>query len=403
MKDNIRIAITGLGAITPLENGKGVGSLWDLLIQGKDGIKDVKSVKTDGLYCSVGGEVSIADSQEDPSVSRCTKLFDLAAVQALSDAQLTEGLPENTGVSFGTILAGMNKEEKYFNKIFSSNESDGEILSNYDPQATPAYISRKYRIKGPNIAVNSACSSSTDAIGVAINEIRLGRTKTMLAGGSDVMSEMMYRGFTAIGAMTRSGCVSPFDANRSGMAVSEGAGVIVLEEYDHALSRGAKIYAEVVGYGSALDGYNLVRPHKEGEGLANAIREALSEAGVNPDDVDMISAHGTGTVHNDLSETRAIKSAFGNYADSLKICAIKSMLGHTMGASAVLGSIAAILSIETGKIPPTINHSTKDEECDLNYLTDGSVDCNVKCAMSLSAGFGGQNSALVFSKRGGAK
>ena len=263
-------------------------------------------------------------------------------------------------------------------------------------QAVPGFVAELFNFKGPNFSLNTACSSSSDAVLLAANEIRNGRADIMLAGGVEILSEFLFRGFSAIGALTKDGKVRPFDKNRTGLAVSEGAGVLVLEEKKHALARNADIYCTLAGESSTIDAYHLVRPHAEGKGLARAISEAISNARVQPRDIDYICAHGTGTHHNDLAETKAIKLAFGEDAKSPKISAIKSMIGHTMGASAVLGAICCIKAIKDNIIPATINYKTPDIDCDLNYVTEGSCETKVNMAMVQAAGFGGQNSVLIF-------
>jgi 3-oxoacyl-(acyl-carrier-protein) synthase len=261
-----------------------------------------------------------------------------------------------------------------------------------------AYAAEFWRFNGPNICVNTACSSGADAIALGAQEIRSGRADVMVCGAADVLSEFVFRGFSALDALTKDGFVRPFDKNRSGMALSEGSGVVIIEEKFHAQKRGAKVYGRLSGYSSTSDAYHLVRPAKNGEGLARAITLALEEAYVTPQDVGYISAHGTGTFHNDLSETNAVKTAFGDYAGKVNISSIKSMIGHSMAASSAIEAVVCLKAMQEKMIPPTINYHTPDPECDLDFTPNNSVRKEINTAISLSAGFGGQNAVLVFRK-----
>jgi len=394
------IVITGISAITSLDNGAGVDTFWQRLCRGDNGLNAIRSIDVKGFECQIGGEIVGLEKHLNGMVpdicSRAVKMFTLAVRQAVEDAVIIENIGK-VGICCGSVLGCIDIEERYFEKtFFADKKKDRELLIGSSIQIIPSFAAEMFDFKGPNISVNTACSSSSDAVILSANEIRNGRADIMLAGGVEIFSEFLFRGFSAIGALTKDGKVRPFDKNRTGLAVSEGAGVLVLEEKEHALARNAEIYCTLAGGSSTVDAYNLVRPHVEGQGLSKAIMEALNSAGAQPQDIDYISAHGTGTYHNDLAETKAIKRAFGKEAKSVKISAIKSMIGHTMGSSAVLGAISCVRAIKDNIIPPTINCETPDVECDLNYVTGGFCETKVNMAMVLAAGFGGQNSALIF-------
>jgi len=399
MKDKT-IVITGIGAVTPLDKGKGVDVFWQRLCRGDDGLGPIRSIDVNGFECQIGGEICGFEKRLNGMVlddcSRAVKLFALAVKQAKEDAGIMENMGK-VGICCGSVLGSIDLEENYLEKaFFTDRKKDLRLLKGTSIQVIPSFAAEMFDFKGPNFSVNTACSSSGDAVILSANEIRNGRADIMIAGGVEIFSEFLFRGFSAIGALTKDGKVRPFDKNRTGLAVSEGAGVLVLEEKEHALARNAEIYCTLAGGSSTVDAYNLVRPHVEGQGLSKAIMEAINSAGAQPRDIDYISAHGTGTYHNDLAETKAIKRAFGKEAKSVKISAIKSMIGHTMGASAVLGAISCVRAIKDNIIPPTINYKTPDVECDLNYVTGGFCATKVNTAMVLAAGFGGQNSTLIF-------
>lgn len=369
--------VTGLGVVTPFDCGEGIDVFWEGLCKGTNVIKPIKSFDTGGHKCNVGGEISGFEKD-----NRCANIFSLACEQAILDAGVSFR-SEIIGVSFGTILAGIGRKgEDYFSHYISGA------------------VAERWNLRGPNICVNTACSSGADAVGLAFNEILTGRIDVMIAGAADLLSEFVFQGFSALDALTKDGLVRPFDRNRTGLALSEGAGVVILEEKAHAEKRSAKIYAEIKGFASCSDAYHLVRPQPEGEGLSLAISQAIANARIPLSDVDFINAHGTGTTYNDTVETKAIKRAFGKFAYSVKVTSIKSMMGHALGASSAIEIISSIKAMESGIIPPTINHRDFDPECNLDYVFNKAYKKDIKCSMCLSAGFGGQNSAILLTKRG---
>ncbi len=391
------IVITGIGVVTPMDNGEGVDKFWKGLCSSQNMIRPITRFSTNGFECHVGGEVSGFDNNEQ---DRAFQFFNCAVSRAIKDAEILKPVDDIIGVSFGTILGNIEVGQEYMNKVFfQNNPRNPDIFNNYSLHAIPALIAKKYKLTGPNICVGTACSSSSDSIGMAVNEIKNKRADIMIAGGADVLSEFIFRGFSALAALTKDGKVRPFDKNRTGLAISEGAGVIVLETKEHAIKRGAKIYAEIIGFGSINDAYHIIKPHKDGLGLSLAIDMAIKDAGIKPEDIDYINAHGTGTVYNDLAESKAIKLSFKDKAEKIKISSIKSMIGHSMGASSVIEVICCVKTIEQGLIPPTINFSQKDPNCcDMDYVVNKARESQVNIAMSLSAGFGGQNSVIILKK-----
>lgn len=396
------VVITGLGVVTPMDHGRGVDVFWKGLRDARNAIRPIQSFDVRGYNCQVGGEISGFEKfLKDSSLSnhsRCTRMFALASQQAFEDSGLKID-SEPVGVSFGSILGGIDSGQRYMDRaFFHDGLKDASLLEDYSLHSIPACIARRRNLKGPNFCICTACSSSADALGLALNEIRSGRVHVMLAGGADMLSEFMFRGFSALEALTKDSLVRPFDKQRTGLAVSEGAGALIMEEMNHAQSRNAKIYCKVMGFGSIIDAYHLVKPHEEGLGLARAINTALTEAGIEAGDVDYINAHGTGTVYNDLAETKAVKLSFGKEAEYVKISSIKSMIGHTMGASSVIEAICCVKVMQDNIIPPTINYEVPDPDCDLDYVPNVAFKAEVNISMSLSAGFGGQNTALILGK-----
>lgn len=370
--------ITGLGVVTPIECGRGIDVFWKGLCNGTNTIKQIRAFDTTGHKCNVGGEISGFHSN-----NRCTEIFSLACEQALTDSKPFVD-SEKMGISFGSILAGASLESE-----------------DYFPYRIPEAIAKHWSLYGPNICVNTACSSGMDAVGLAFKEILSGRTDVMLAGAVDLLSEFAFEGFSALEALTKDGLVRPFDKNRTGLALSEGAGAVILEEKRHAQRRSAKIYAVVKGFASFSDAYHLVRPHPEGRGLSVAICEAIKQSGININDVGFINAHGTGTPYNDRMETKAIKSVFKEESGSIKVTSIKSMIGHALGASPVIEIVSCVKAMESNIIPPTINFQSRDPECDLNLVFNEVCSEEVNISLSLSAGFSGQNAAIVLAKGSG--
>ncbi|MEI8175842.1 MAG: beta-ketoacyl-[acyl-carrier-protein] synthase family protein [Candidatus Omnitrophota bacterium] len=397
------VVVTGIGVVTPIEGGSGMRDFWNGLCSGVDAIKPIRGFDVSGHRCCVGGEVlgfeAFLEDRWQQGYDRSAKLFALAVRYALEDAAFGCCRKETVGLSVGTILGGIASGERYMNdKFFLSRSPDKGLLKQYSLHSAADSIARKYSLSGPVISINTACCSGADAIRAAAEQIKTGRADIMIAGGVDMLSEFVFRGFSALNALTTDGKVRPFDKRRTGLALGEGAGTVVLEEKAHALARGARIYCALAGAGSSSDAYNMVRPNKDGDGLSRAIIAALCAAESAAGAVDYICAHGTGTQYNDSTETKAIKRAFKDDAFKVRISSIKSMIGHTLGASSAIEAVTCIKAIETGMIPPTIHYAEPDPDCDLSYVVNTALKREVKTCISLSAGFGGQNTALVFKR-----
>lgn len=380
---NRQVVVTGIGVVSPIESGKELEHFWKGLLEGRDAIREVTLFDTKEYGCHIAGEV---DSFGGAGIDRWFCFLDSAFKDAVEDA----GMPlsvANAGLCIGTVLGGILAGEKAW--------KDGEkILSEkYHLFQGAGYIAERYGIKGDATTISTACASGTDAIGVSYRNILWGKTNIMIAGGVDTLSEFAFAGFNSLKVLTGNK-VRPFDKNRDGLVLGEGAALLVLEELGAARKRGANIYGRICGYASRADANHLTGPDKEGMGLASAIKSALDEAKVS--EVDYINAHGTGTVYNDAMETKAIKLAFGKSAYNTPVSSIKSMLGHSFGAAGAIEAAACLLCMRDGIVPPTINYQERDPECDLDYVPNIARKAHVRTAVSLSAGFGGQNSALIF-------
>lgn len=395
------VVITGVGVVSPLDCGKGTQVFWENLCSGINAIKPICGFDVNGHKSNVGGEIFEYESfleDQEKEYAKCVKLFALACQHALQDAKAKKSI-RSSGVVVGTILGDIESGEQYMNeKFFMSKRGNQDLLRRYCLPTIADSIRKRLSLQGPTITINTACCSGADAIRCAASHIRNNKATIMLAGGVDILSEFVFRGFSALNALTTDGKVRPFDKKRTGLALSEGAGVMVLEDKEYAYKRGARIYCTLVSSGSSADAYNIVKPHENGAGLSRAIKNALSKIGGIDGDIDYICAHGTGTQYNDSMETKAIKNAFGKQAEIIKISSMKSMIGHMLGAASAVEAISCVKAMEWSTIPPTINYETPDPGCDLNYVVNRSIKKDLKMCMSLSAGFGGQNTALIFKK-----
>ncbi len=402
---NERVVITGVGAITPVGCGK--DAFWEAILAGKSGVGEVEcfdtSLHTVHKGCEVKG-FDIHDYTDNGSVEDVGKgsQFAVAATKiALDDSglNLDEINPERIGVSVGTTGGEIQILEKIDLLRHEHKESqiDKRLFLQHPCNNIPANVARAFGFKGPNMIIPTACAAGNYAIGYACDLIRMGRVDFMFAGGSDPFSKVAFTGFSRLAAVAPDVC-RPFDKNRKGMLIGEGAGILLLEPLESALARGVEIYAEIIGYGLSCDGYHITIPHPEGDGVISSIKKALEDARINPGDVQYISAHGTGTIANDKAETISIKKVFGKQADKLMVSSIKSMLGHTMGAASAIEAIACALTVKYDKVPPTINYETKDPECDLDYVPNVSREHRVDVALNTAYAFGGNNSCLVVKK-----
>ncbi len=408
-----RVVITGMGVVSVI--GTGLQTYWEHLKAGKSGIRRITQFDASPFPCQIAGEVPdfdpilYMDRKEARRVPRSAQLGFAAAKLAVEDAGLPTPLPnpERSGVAFGTAIGGLDRASEGIEII--RNQGYDRLNPFVVPTSlvnTSAYlISQGYQALGPSTTIGTACATGTQAIGEGLEMIRRGAADLVLAGGTEgLIADFAIGGFCAMRALPTSyndhpeQASRPFDKNREGFVYSEGAAVLVLESLEHALARGARIYAEVAGHASSSDGFHMAQPDPEAAGPARAMRWAIADAGLTPAEVDYINAHGTSTPLNDLTETRAIKAVFGEHAYQLAVSSVKSMLGHAMGASGALEAIACAMTIYEGIIPPTINYTTPDPELDLDYVPNRARKADVKVTLSNSFGLGGQNACVVLKK-----
>ena len=404
-----RVVITGMGALTPV--GNDVDTMWTNLVAGKSGIAPITRFDASAFETRFAGEVKDFDPakhlghKEVRRLDRYTQFALIATSQALEDSGL-KITPENTlrvAVIIGSGVGGISTivNEVHVLRDRGANRISPFLVPMMLQDTAPGMVAITYGIRGPNMSVVSACATGTNVLGEAAEMIRYGRVDAAIAGSSEAgVIPLAMAGFNAMGAMSRRNeeperASRPFDKTRDGFVASEGAGVLVLEALDRAQARGARIYAEVIGYGSSADAYHITAPEENGAGAAAAMRMALDQAGVAPADIDYLNAHGTSTPLNDKSETSAIKTVFGEAAYDVPISSTKSMTGHLLGAAGSVEAIACVKVLQEGVIPPTINYETPDPECDLDYTTNVARRKVVRRAMSNSFGFGGHNACII--------
>ena len=408
----MRVVVTGMGALAP--NGNSVSEYWDALTAGQSGIDYITYFDTTEFPVKIAGEVSNFDPEQYFDRKEVRKLdpFSVYALVASNEAIEMSGLdaggfdPQRAGVMLGcgiggitTLLAehmvlqnrGARRISPFFVTKLIANIAGGQIAIKWD-------------LQGPNQTVTSACASATDAIGLALRLIQSGSADIMVAGGTEAsICDLPLAGFSTIRALCNAAdppqsASRPFDKDRSGFVMGEGAGILVLETEEHAQSRGAKILGELAGYGSTNDAFHVTQPAQGGAGAVKAMQLAMEDAGAEPEEVDYINAHGTSTPYNDKNETAAIKTVFGDHAHKLKISSTKSMTGHLLGASGGIEAIASLKAIEKQTIPPTINYTTPDPDCDLDYVPNTAEETQVNSVLSNTFGFGGHN-AVVFMRK----
>lgn len=406
---NRRVVVTGLGCVTPL--GNTVKETWANLIKGKSGVGPLTRRNPDQFPVKVAAEVKdfVASAFMDGKEARKMDLFTQYAVaasfMALKDANLdiTEEIAERVGVWIGSGIGGMDTYETQFRNF--ENKGYKRVSPFFIPMLIPDMAAGQVSIltgaKGINSCSVTACASGANSIGDAFKVIQRGQADYMITGGAEApLTDMSLAGFSSAKAVSTNPnpktASRPFDKQRDGFVMGEGAGILILESLDSALSRGAHIYAEIVGYGATGDAYHITSPAPNGEGGARAMAECLKDAGLHPEEVDYINAHGTSTAYNDKFETAAIKTAFGAHANHLHISSTKSMTGHLLGAAGAVEAIFTVKAIAESVIPPTINLDTPDEDCDLNYTPHVAVEKPVRAAISNSLGFGGHNATLAF-------
>jgi 3-oxoacyl-[acyl-carrier-protein] synthase II len=406
-----RVVITGLGALSPVGNNP--EETWGNLLAGKSGISEITLFDTTDFAIKIAGEVKgfVPDDWIDPKearhMDRSVQFAVVAAGQALKDAQIdmTNEDPDRVGIIFGSAAGGIGTlaaQQKILMERGPRRVSP-HFLPNFLADSSSGQVAISVGAKGPNMAVVSACATGAHAVGEAMETIKRGDADVMLAGGTDaVIVPVVVAGFINMRALgddvTPQQASKPFDARRNGFILSEGAAVLVLEEYERAKSRGAHIYAEVVGYGSTNDAFHMAAQLENGDGAARTMQRALNKAGITADMVSYINAHGTSTPINDRVETLAIKRVFGDAAYKVAISSTKSITGHMMGASGALEAMVCALAIRDSRIPPTINYEVPDPDCDLDYTPNHARDLQVDYALSNSIGLGGHNASIILKK-----
>ena len=410
-----RVVVTGLGALTPIGNTK--DEYWEGLVSGKSGAAPITYYDTEKFKTKFACELKnfdvteFIDRKESRKMDKFAQYAMVAADEAIADAKLNLDVVNKlrVGVIWGAGIGGL---ETFQNEVMNFAEGDGTPRFNpfFIPKMiadiAPGNISIKYGFMGPNYTTVSACASSANAMFDALNSIRLGHTDVVVTGGSEAAVTIAgMGGFNAMHALSTRNespetASRPFDATRDGFVLGEGAGALVLEEYEHAKARGAKIYAEFIGGGLSSDAYHMTAPHPDGIGVIAVMKNCLDNAGLKPEDVDHINTHGTSTPLGDVAELKAISEVFGSHAKNININSTKSMTGHLLGAAGAIEAISVILAMEKGIVPPTINHATVDENIDpeLNLTLNKAQKRDVKVAMSNTFGFGGHNACVLFKK-----
>ncbi|MER1989131.1 MAG: beta-ketoacyl-ACP synthase II [Solibacillus isronensis] len=406
-----RVVVTGIGAVTPV--GNSAEQAWENVIAGKSGIGPLTRVDVSKFPVSVGAEVrdfnieDYIDRKEARKMDRFTHYALAASMMAAKDANLTitEEMAPRVGVWIGSGIGGMETHEQQF--LTFQERGVRRVSPFFVPMMIPDMASGQVSIylgaKGVNSCSVTACASGTNSIGDAFKVIERGDADVMITGGAEApIVTMAVAGFCANTALSLNPDTAtasrPFDKNRDGFVIGEGAGILILEEYEHAKARGAKIYGEVVGYGSTGDAHHITAPAPNGEGAARAMQMAIDDAQVSPDRVGYINAHGTSTPYNDLFETLAVKTVFGDHAYKLAMSSTKSMTGHLLGAAGGIEAIFTVLALKEGILPPTMNLHDPDPECDLDYVPNAARKAEVEYALSNSLGFGGHNACLLFKK-----
>ncbi|WP_226530462.1 beta-ketoacyl-ACP synthase II [Metabacillus niabensis] len=406
-----RVVVTGLGAVTPI--GNDVETTWQNAINGVSGVGPITRIDSEPYAAKVAAELKdfdveqFMDKKDARKMDRFTQYAVAASFMAVKDANLeiTDDNAPRVGVWIGSGIGGMETFEQQYKTLLEKGPR--RVSPFFVPMLIPDMATGQVSIalgaKGFNSCTVTACATGTNSIGDAFRVIERGEADVMISGGAEApLTEMSFAGFTANKALSTNPdpktASRPFDQDRDGFVMGEGAGIVVLEELEHALARGAKIYAEIVGYGATGDAYHITAPAPGGEGGSRAMRMAIEGSGLSVDDIDYINAHGTSTPYNDKFETLAIKEVFGEHAKKLAISSTKSMTGHLLGAAGGVEAIFSVLAIKEGIIPPTINLQTPDPECDLDYVPNEARKQEVRAALSNSLGFGGHNATIIFKK-----
>ncbi|MCM3651862.1 beta-ketoacyl-ACP synthase II [Metabacillus litoralis] len=407
-----RVVITGIGAVTPV--GNDAFTSWENIKNGVSGIAPITRVDAEQFNVKVAGEVKnfapeeFIDAKEARRMARFTHLAIAASKMAIKDGGIQIGEhvnPERVGVWIGSGIGGLDAFEEQHKRFLDKGPRRVSpfIIPMFIPDMASGRVSIELGAKGINNCSVTACASGANSIGDAYRVIQNGQADMMITGGAEAsITDMTVAGFSNMTALSTNPdpqtASRPFDKNRDGFVIAEGSGIVILEELDHAIARGAKIYGELVGYGATGDAYHITTPAPDGEGAQRAMKLALSDANISPEAVDYVNAHGTSTHYNDLYETKAIKEVFGGHAYTLSVSSTKSMTGHMLGATGAVEAIFSLLAIKDGIIPPTINYKTSDEELDLDYVPNVAKKSDVNVVLSNSLGFGGHNATLIFKK-----
>ena len=403
-----RVVVTGLGTINPISDN--VSDFWDNLVSLKNGINKITHFDTSNFKTKLAAEVSVDlnnyfNKKELNKIDRFTCFALIASDQAINDAKINNKLDTNRiGVILGSGIGGINTLEQQHSRLLKNPKRVSPyFVPSMISDIAPGHISIKNGFKGPNFSVVSACASSNHAIGMAFKSIKYNEADIIITGGSEAgITPLSIAGFMNMKALSTETDINnasiPFDLNRNGFVMGEGAGILVLESLKSALKRNAKIYAEITGYGATADAFHLTSPAPNGTGAKEAMKIAINDAKINLNDIDYINAHGTSTFYNDLHETQAIKSLFKDHAYNLSISSTKSYVGHLLGATGGVEAIATIKSINNSYVTATINYKTKDPNCDLDYTPNNGFEKNINHAISNNFGFGGHNASIVISK-----
>jgi 3-oxoacyl-[acyl-carrier-protein] synthase II len=396
-----RVAVTGIGVFCSI--GKNVEEFTQSLREGRTGFGPITLFDTSKYPCKIGAEIrdyrpeKFFGKKELKRLSRADQFALIASEEAVKASKIHSYPSEEVGVCLGAGAGGMSEAETYHREILLKGKSKPSLLWPFIPSFTTDRVAERFGFSGPKFTVTTACSSSATAIGYGADLIRSGKSKVVLCGGSEALSELTFGGFNSLKAMDPSPC-KPFDRKRAGMSLGEGAGIIILEDFDEAMKRGVKSYAEFLGYGIGGEAYHITAPEPSGMREARIMREAIEEGGIVSSDVDYINAHGTGTPLNDKVETLSIKNVFGERAYKIPISSIKSSVGHCLGSAGAIEAIASILCMVHQFIPPTLNHQEGDEDCDLDYVPGKSREMELEVVLSNSFAFGGNCTTLVFRK-----
>ncbi|MED1471484.1 beta-ketoacyl-ACP synthase II [Bacillus salipaludis] len=409
---NRRIVVTGIGAVTPL--GNDANATWSNIKNGVSGIGPATILDAEKVDIKIAAEVKnfapeeFMDKKEARRMGRYSQFAVAASKMAVTDAGIQIGVdiqPERVGVWIGSGIGGLGEFEEQHRKFIEKGQRrvNPFTIPMFIPDMAAGQVSIELGAKGINNCSVTACASGANSIGDAFRVIQKGDVDMMIAGGTEAtITDMTVAGFSNMTALSKNpdptSASRPFDKNRDGFVIGEGAGILVLEELEHALARGAHIYGELIGYGATGDAHHITTPAPEGEGAQRAMKLALADAGISPEQVDYINAHGTSTYYNDLYETLAIKEVFKEHAYSLSVSSTKSMTGHLLGATGAIEAIFSLLAIKEGILPPTINYETPDQQLDLDYVPNVAKKKDIQVVLSNSLGFGGHNATLIFKK-----